>query len=502
MVLGEAVTLLLAVCLSGLAIHWEWKWWHQRRKLPPGPTPLQYPIYFLHPWKTGLLKPLMKIKEKYGPVFTVYMGFRRVVVLCGYDVVKEALVDHAEEFSDRAKMAIVDRLFTGYGVFTANGERWKKLRRFSSEILRNFGVGGSSIEERIQEEAQYLVEEMRKTKGSPFDPTLPIYYAVSNVICAIAFGNRFEYEDKKFLNLMGIINNLFLEISTHWSLLYEICPRILQFLPGPHKRMPRIYKTLHEFILERVRMNQQSLDPSCPRDYIDSFLSRMEQEKQNPLSEFNTANLVDSVTQLFGAGTETTSSTLRYGFLLLVKYPEVQGKVQEEIDRVVGQNRSPAMHHRGQMPYTNAVINEVTRFANILPVGIPHALTCDVHFRGYFLPKGTDICAALGTVLQDPKYFKDPENFSPGHFLDEEGRFKKNNAFLPFSAGKRVCLGKSLALMELFLILTTVLQRFTLKSLKPPQEIDLTPKMNGFGIIPPSYEICACPREEELQDAA
>ncbi|XP_006031459.2 cytochrome P450 2G1-like [Alligator sinensis] len=502
MVLEAAVTLFLAVCVSALAFQWEWERWHRRRKLPPVVNLLQHVVLFWRSWRSGMLKPLMEVKEKFGPVFTLYMRFQRFVVLSSYDAVKEALVDHAVEFGSRGAMYSLERLFKGHGVILVNGERWKQLRRFSSSTLKNFGMGKRSIEEQIQVEAQHLVEAIREKKGSPFNPALLTTHAVSNITCSIVFGNRFDYEDENFLNLMGSMNNFFLEMSNQWNMLYEICPRILQFLPGPHKRVPRIYKTLHEFILERVRINQQSLDPSCPRDYIDSFLIRMEQEKQNPLSEFHTTSLVENVIQLFIAGTETTSSTLRYGFLLLAKYPEVQDKVHEEIDGVIGQTHGPGMQHRSRMPYTNAVIHEIQRFANILPLGLLHKVACDTHFQGYFLPKDTPVCISLSTVLHDPKYFKDPESFDPGHFLDENGCFKQNDAFLPFSAGKRVCLGKSLALMELFLILTTILQRFTLTSPKPPQEINLTPKVNILVNVPPSYELYVLPREDGLQDRA
>ncbi|XP_059574217.1 cytochrome P450 2G1-like [Alligator mississippiensis] len=443
-----------------------------------------------------------QVKEKYGPVFTVNFGPRHLVYFCDSNSMREALVDQATEFNGRARMESLDRFFHGHGVILANGERWKQLRRFSASTLRNFGMGKKSIEERIQEESQYLVEEMGKTKGSPFDPTLAITHSIANVICSIVFGNRFDYKDQNFLNLMGSINNLFLDLSKISTVFYEMFPRIMQYIPGPHNRACNHYKALHNFILERVRINQQSLDPRCPRDFIDSFLIRMEEEKQNPQSEFNTRNLVDTAIQLFFAGTETTSSTLRFGLLFLVKHPEVQDKVREEVDRVIGRTHSPAMNDRGRMPYTNAVIHEIQRLANILPIGVPRKVTCDTHFRGYLLPKDTDVSTALGIILQDPKYFKDPKSFHPEHFLDEEGHFKRNDSFLPFGTGKRVCLGKSLALMELFLMLTTILQRFTLKSPKEPQEIDLTPKVSGLGIVPPNYELYALPREEGLHDSA
>uniref|UniRef100_M3XX58 Uncharacterized protein n=2 Tax=Mustela putorius furo TaxID=9669 RepID=M3XX58_MUSPF len=128
---------------------------------------------------------LHQISERYGPVFTVHLGPRRIVVLCGHEVVKEALIDQAEEFSGRGGQATFDRLFKGYGVTFSNGERAKQLRRFSITTLRDFGMGKRGIEERIQEEAGFLIEALRGTHGAFIDPTFFLSRTVSNVISSI-----------------------------------------------------------------------------------------------------------------------------------------------------------------------------------------------------------------------------------------------------------------------------------------------------------------------------
>uniref|UniRef100_A0A8C3HAC6 Cytochrome P450 n=1 Tax=Chrysemys picta bellii TaxID=8478 RepID=A0A8C3HAC6_CHRPI len=437
----------------------------------PESAPVHAPA-MSHALTASRLRFLLQLREKYGPVFTVHLGPRRVVVLCGHEAVKEALVDHAEEADSRGSLPPFP------GVALANGERWRQLRRFSLTALRNFGMGKRSIEERIQEEAQYLLEEFRKTRGSPFDPIFFLSRTVSNVISAVVFGSRFDYEDKTFLSLLRMINESFVEMSTPWA----------QVLPGkgfpPYGGGGFITARLAVFRKAAVWLTQKSRRAGCAHG--DTLLY--------PGIEFNTKNLVLTTLNLFFAGTETVSSTLRYGFLFLMKHPEVEEKVHQEIDHVIGRNRIPACEDRMKMPYTDAVIHEIQRVTDIVPMGVPHTVIRDTQFRGYTLPKGTNVFPLLGSVLRDAKYFSHPEEFNPGHFLDENGRFKKNDAFVPFSSGKRVCLGEAMARMELFLYFTTVLQSFSLKPLLPPKDIDISPKVSGFGNVPPTYEMCLVPR--------
>ncbi|XP_055476622.1 cytochrome P450 2C27-like [Psammomys obesus] len=151
------------------------------------------------------------------------------------------------------------------------------------------------------------------------------------------------------------------------------------------------------------------------------------------------------------------------------------------------------MQDRSHMPYTDAMIHKVQRFIDLVPNNLPHAVTCDIKFRNYLIPKGTTVMTSLSSVLYDSKEFPNTETFDPGHFLDGNGNFKKSDYFMPFSAGRRMCAGEGLARMELFLFLTTVLQNFKLKPLVHPKDIDTTPVVNGLASVPPPYQLCFIP---------
>ncbi|XP_012889797.1 PREDICTED: cytochrome P450 2C26-like isoform X3 [Dipodomys ordii] len=425
---------VLVLGLSFLLLLSLWRQGSGRGRLPPGPAPLPIIGNILQVDVKNISKSLTNFSKVYGPVFTLYLGMKPTVVLYGYEAVKEALIDHGEEFSGRGSVPVPDKVNKGLGVVFSNGESWKEMRRFSFMTLRNLGMGRRTMEDRVQVEAHCLVEELRKTNGLPFDPTFILGCAPCNVICSIIFQNRFDYKDQDFLNLMDNLNENVKILSSPWM-----------------------------------------------------------QEKHNPQSKFTYENLIVTASDLFGAGTETTSTTLKYALLLLMKYPNVTVKVQEEIDHVIGRHRSPCMQDRSLMPYTDAVLHEIQRYIDLLPTSLPHSVTCDIKFRNYLIPKGTAIVTSLTSVLHDQKEFPNPEMFDPGHFLDDNGNFKKSDYFMPFSSGKRICVGEGLARMELFLFLTTILQNFQLTSLVNPKALDTTPVANGFASVPPSYQICFTP---------
>uniref|UniRef100_A0A8C5WEY2 Cytochrome P450 n=1 Tax=Leptobrachium leishanense TaxID=445787 RepID=A0A8C5WEY2_9ANUR len=489
------VSLLLTLCISCLFLflgvkNFIWK----NGNLPPGPRPLPILGNILD-LRGDYVKTLMNFRRTYGDVCTIYLGSRPVILVTGYKAVKEVYVDRADDFLARGDMPSFDACFMNYGIIlTSDMHRWKELRRFSLSALRDFGMGKKSIEEKIQEEAACLVTELRKTKESFFDPRQLLSNSPCNVIFSIMFGHREEYDNEELINVIKLVFQTFRTISSPWGQLYEMFPRIMWYLPGGHQEIFKNLNKLMAFVEKKIKQNEKTLDPDNPRDYIDTFLIKMEKEKTDPQSEFTLRNLVCSTLQIFFAGVETMSNTLTYSFLLILKRPDILAKLHEEIDLVIGRNRAPMLQDRNKMPYTEAVIHELQRFVDVLPLGVPRRTTRDLEFRGYDIPKGMNVLVILSSVLKDPSCFPFPSEFNPQNFLDENGEFKKNDAFMPLAAGKRICLGEALVRMELFLFFVTSLQNFTLKSPIPLEELDIMPDVSGLGNIAKPYQIAFVPR--------
>uniref|UniRef100_A0A667YEK0 Cytochrome P450 2J2-like n=1 Tax=Myripristis murdjan TaxID=586833 RepID=A0A667YEK0_9TELE len=403
-----------------------------------------------------------RLAETYGDVYSLRMGQTWMMVLNGFQIVKEALVTQGDSLADRPMLPLQADISHNLGLGLSNGHLWKQQRRFALSTLKYFGVGSKSLERAILDEFTY--------SGKPFNPHVIINNAVSNIICSLVFGHRFEYEDERFINFIN------------------------KRLPGPHHTVQQFFSEVKDMIRSEIKEHRKNWNPAEPRDYIDCYLTEIQMVSDNAESTFDEENLVMGALDLFTAGSETTSTTLRWAFLYMAKYPEIQEKVQAEIDRVIGHSRQPSMMDRANLPYTDAVIHEIQRMGNIVPLAVPHSTNRDIQLGDYTVPKGVVIIPNLTSVLFDKREWETPYTFNPGHFLNEEGKFVKRAAFIPFSAGKRVCLGENLARMEIFLFFTSFMQRFTFSM--PAGTKPVLDYCFGITLAPAPYEICATPRRE------
>ncbi|CAJ1060173.1 uncharacterized protein LOC121511702 [Xyrichtys novacula] len=431
-----------------------------------------------------------KVADIFGNVFSVRLGSDKMVLLSGYKAFKEAIITQAENFVDRPSTPAQDRIYSGSsgGLFMSNGETWKRQRRFALSTLRDFGLGKNTMEQSICEEIRHLQEEIENEKGKTFNPANVFNKAVSNIISQLVMGKRFDYSDHNFQHMLKCLSDQMKMEGSVWTWFYEAFPAVMKHLPGPHNKMFKNSKTLREFISQEVQRHKMNLDRNNPRDYIDTFIIEMEKHKEATVG-FTETNLASCSADLFLAGTETTSTTLLWALVFLINNPDIQAKVQTEIDTVIGQSRLPTMADRPNLPYTDAVIHEIQRYGNIVPLSGIRVATKDTTLGGYFIPKGTTLKPILTSILFDKTEWETPDSFNPEHLLNSEGKFVRREAFVPFSAGKRVCLGESLAKMELFLFFIGLLQKF---SFSVPDGVELSYEgVSGITRVPQPFKVYA-----------
>ncbi|XP_069130182.1 cytochrome P450 2E1-like [Argopecten irradians] len=476
-----AIVVILLVLLVSLSLQWP-------ANVPPGPT--GYPIVGCIPFlkNRNILEVFRELRGQYGDVFSLKLGSNLNVVINGSEALKEAFVKHADVFSDRPKSFIQNNVFQNKGIVFSSGSSWKDTRTFSLSSLRNFGFGKRSLESRIQEEITVYLEIIEKQNGQPYDMKTITTLAISNIICSITFGNRFEYNDAKFKRLTSLFAEN-LRLNSVGGAIRSF--PFLRFLPGDFFSLKKVmanFKDIKGFVAEQIKEHRSTLEEINVRDFMDSFLvEQMKHGEEDPI--FDDENIAITVMNLFVAGTDTTSTSIRWALLYLIRYKPIQDRLRHEIMTVVGTSRLPSLADKPDMPYYEAFITEVLRLGDIAPLAVPHAARKDIHFRNMVIPKGSIIIPNLDSVLSDPELFENPYEFQPKRFLGENGKLNgKEKAVIAFSSGRRACLGESLARMELFLFMTALLQRFEFL----PESPDKLPSFDAtLGIVrSPKDYIC------------
>uniref|UniRef100_A0A8C4RP13 Vitamin D 25-hydroxylase n=1 Tax=Erpetoichthys calabaricus TaxID=27687 RepID=A0A8C4RP13_ERPCA len=467
------------------------------RGFPPGPSrlPLIGNVLSLASEPHVFMR---KQSEKHGQIFSLDLGGISAVVINGYDAIKECLVHQSEAFADRPSLPLFEKLTKMGGLLNSKyGRGWIEHRKLAVSSFRCFGCGQKSFESKIAEECLFFLDAVDEHKGKAFDPKHLITNAVSNITNLIIFGERFAYDDREFQHMIEMFSEN-VELATNaWAFLYNAFPwiKILPF--GKHQRLFKNAAEVYAFLVKIIERFSQNRVAQSPRHYIDAYLDEMYKTSGDPEASYSKENLIFSVGELIIAGTETTTNAIRWGVLYMALYPNIQGENEKEIDRVVGGARFPCWDDKASMVYTEAVLHEVLRFCNIVPLGIFHATSVDTVVRGYSIPKGTTVITNLYSAHFDEKYWDHPELFYPERFLDGDGNFIKREAFVPFSLGRRHCLGEQLARMEMFLFFSTLLQRFHLGF--PPGSVPSVAPRLGMTLQPQAYCICATRRQPDAK---
>ena len=502
----------LVVFVAVLIVIWIYKQTRKPAKFPPGPPRL--PILGSLPFLVGSKKrssPLSGIDDnikKYGPVFGFYFGQAPAVVLADFESVRETF--KLESLASRPPLVPINEVRPGCeyldaenwgrapGVIMSVGRYWKTLRRFMLRNLRDFGFGKSSMEEIFLEEVGKLISYLAPLEGEPINLAGAFNLSIVNALWSIIAGERLQLDDP---NLKRLVDD-FVEVTQTTS---PVSP-LSVILPFPSMSKWPILDKISGFadlnkIVQHMapRFNahfdehQRTLDPDSCRDFLDLMLVEHQNASgpENPFyGTLGKFTILNAMIDLFFAGMETTSSSLVNLYLQILHHPEVQVRVHEEIDRVVGQNRNPSFRDLENLHYVNAVLHESFRVSSLVYIAVPHSTTEDIKLGPYIIPKGAIVMSSLYHIHHDPKHFKEPELFNPSRFIDESGKFVPNSRVVPFGIGKRVCLGQSLAEKEFFIFFVALMQRFEFRQVpgsELPTYTDVYPETLMRGV--PSYEV-------------
>ncbi|XP_059152535.1 cytochrome P450 2J6-like [Physella acuta] len=494
----DLTILLVVVVFITSSLYWAVK---KPKHLPPSPGIALPVVGHLYLMERDPRQQFKKWSQKLGDVFSLKLGQETVVVLNSFEVIKEAFVKLGDCFSNRSETAFVVKNVPHMdkGVTLSSGEYWKEQRTVSLSILKKFGLGKNSLVEMITEDVNAFMDEIAKENGRPIKIRGIINVSVSNIICSIIFGQKFEFNDPKFKRLIVLVNE-FVRLNSGVSRL-NFLP-LLKYLPKYKRSGEKLVSTaieLREFSTFMVKEITRNYNPNSLDNYILEYVHEIEKNDRLKQSTYlDEVSLIRNIENLFVAGTETTSSTILWSLYFVLHNPQIQDKIYQEIKEYIGLDRVPNMSDKPQLKYLNAFIMEAQRMGNLVPFGITHVCAHDTVLKGFTIPEGAQVIPNLDAVLKDEKIWGDPENFRPERFLDEQGNLIKREEFIPFSIGRRKCLGESLVKMELFLFLSSMFQRFEFLPVDPNHPPAFR-EIFGLVVSPAPFDIRCVDRRQKLQ---
>uniref|UniRef100_A0AAY5KRD5 Steroid 21-hydroxylase n=2 Tax=Esox lucius TaxID=8010 RepID=A0AAY5KRD5_ESOLU len=448
---------------------------------------------------------LRELGHRYGPLYALYLGPHYTVVVNSYQHAREVLLQRGKEFAGRPKMVTTELLTRGGKdiAFSDYTPLWKIHRRLVHNSFTLFGEGSSRLQDIVLEAVEALCCDLQASRGQAVDPGPPLMRAVTNVVCTLVFSSTYQPGDPELTSVMEYNDGIVQTIANGG--LVDIYPW-LRFFPNQTLTRLRDCINIRDTLLnKKLEEHKVSLSVGEPRDLLDALLQGQTGDKQtrgsgvrgqgSRLEEEGICedHVLMTAAEAFGAGVETTSTTLLWVLAFLLHHPQVQGRVQRELDEVVGCGRSPNVSDRAHLPYLDSVINEVMRIRPVSPVLIPHIALTTSSIGGHSVRKGTRVLVNMWAIHHDPDHWDTPQDFRPERFLDNEGRRITPSCFMPFGAGPRVCVGESLARLELFLFVSGLLQRF---SFSPAPGVSLPDLQGRLGVVlqPLRYSLTVTPR--------
>lgn len=462
---------------------------------PPGPTALPI-VGNLYNLGTLPMVNLTKLSQTYGGLFQIFLGSQRAVVVSDINIARAALLRNVNDFAGRPSALSCD-IFSHNGRAIAFGNfspTWKLQRRIAHGALKLYSTGKEKLEKVVLREIEEVAKQFDLSKGEPYNPHESISLGVLNVICALTLGSRYTASDPEFRTVVEL-NDTFAETLGLGNLV-DVFPS-LKHVPFDSENIRRLKKAVKERDMILVRKYKEQLETyeaGKIRGFTDALIKVMkdaESDDQQLKSLISEDHVLMSMADMFAAGSETLTSTLLWVILLFNNYPEVQSKVHRELDEVIGPKRLPSLKDKKSLPYLEATLYEILRIRPVAPLGVPHKALVDTTLNGYNIPKDTTLILNIWAIHHDPKYWENPSEFVPERFLDKNRNVVNptSMSYLPFSAGRRVCLGELLAKAELFLFVAQLLHQFKIENPPgcplPSLEGDI-----GMGLKPKPYKVC------------
>ncbi|XP_070575252.1 cytochrome P450 1A1-like isoform X2 [Ptychodera flava] len=427
---------------------------------PPGPVAWPF-LGISSALKGDLSKALTDLTERYGDILSIKVSGRRKVVINDVNMVREALVKKQNEFAGRPWRYYLGLLSEGgESIFHCSySPKWMTRRKLLVRAIRN-ATSGRKMNDSIGKAILQLKNSVDDRNEEPFNPRHYFQLTVGGAVASMCFGRKYGFDDPEFQEIIKTAENVVKGFGQRFSA--DVFP-ILRHVPT--KGVCEIKKVISRWLmLIQSKIDQRKAKPNEGEVYsvVDDLLKckkDADSAGEDGSSCLTDVHLRQMLSDVIIASMDTTVTTLTWLIAYLVNYPDVQIRMREEIDDVIGRESVLLSSDTGKLPYCRAVILEVLRIRTNVPRGVPHE-TLD------------DTCVE--------------------RFLDGNGQaLPTPNTFIPFSAGRRKCLGEPVAMHLLIRACVGLLQHFTISTAPEQGKPSLEPVFGDGTTKCRSYEIVA-----------
>ncbi|XP_063619467.1 probable cytochrome P450 304a1 [Cydia splendana] len=446
---------------------------------PPGPPSLPvYGAYFLlHAISpNNLAGAFIKLGRRYKTrLVGCYLGPFPAVVANGPALVKEVL--NREEFDGRLDI-ILGRLrafWKQLGIFFTDGYFWHTQRRFSLRYMRDFGFGRRCVE--LEDAITHEIKEMidMRINGPRNDDEkklvngelvyLPHYLSVPFINGMLHVFSGMTLPRGDYPTLWDLARNTlrFQRGSNDLGGAISLTPWLKELFPkwSGYKDLYQGTKFLTDFFRKLIEHAMATHEDSHDRHFLDMYIRKMKEEiRDTGRTTFSVDQLILICTDYMFPSATAGESVIQILVEQMFLHPEIQDKIHEEIDRVVGRDRMPNLDDRKNMPYTEACLREMLRFETTVPLAVPHRCVVDTTLDGYHIAENTAVGVNLTSLHIDKDLWGDPEVFRPERFIKNGRLDVASDKSLPFGAGRRLCAGETYARQCMFQVFASFMQAF------------------------------------------
>lgn len=413
---------------------------------------------------------LKESRKAYGDIYEFGLGPSKVVFLNHPRHAQHVLRDNGRNYSKGDKIWDALRNLLGNGLVVSEGDFWKRQRRMMQPHFhrRRLAVLAERMVDAIESEIDKWPEEAEE-----FDFFKAVTGITVNVIVRSMFGMGLLAKDRETAAecMSYCLDYMMLGIATN---------ALPDWMPLPGKKKYRTYlKTFND--LTKRMIDDARAGQIDPNSLLAMLVEATDADSGDQMTD---AQLQDEMLNLFLAGYETTSIVLAWTINYMVQSTDVLAKLRQEIETVLG-DRPPTGADLHKLPYSRMVFKEGMR---IRPASwfIPRLAVEDDEIDGYFIPAGTAVISLAYSYHHHPDVWEDSETFDPERFASGQDKDRPDLAFVPFGAGKRMCIGREFAYMEGQFALIRMLQRYEItavpgKEAQPALSTTLRPK-NGVWV--------------------